>query len=179
MSRRLGLGGVTEPPSPVDPQTRAEEPRGNPSSADPGGGIGGESGLVGDSVPPAVRPAVGDSESKGDCPEEVSGSVVGTGTVSESAPSEEGNSLVPTTESPLIPSGELRAFLRKYSGHPDCVWQAIDHWSDLALLVRSVLSCSQAASGLTKTERHWVQVFLDGLEGERTGATCASVPPHD
>jgi len=42
-----------------------------------------------------------------------------------------------------------------------------------------VQSCSQAASGLTKKERHWVQVFLDGLEEERTGATCASVPPHD
>ena len=58
----LGFGGVqasgaeggTEPPSPVDPQTRAEEPGENPSSANPGGWIKGESGRVGDSVSPAV-----------------------------------------------------------------------------------------------------------------------------
>ncbi|XP_078064720.1 uncharacterized protein LOC144490911, partial [Mustelus asterias] len=131
------------------------------------------------SAPSAGPGVAGGSESKGDSPEEVTCSVVGTGTVLESAWSEVGNSLVPPTESPLIPSGELRAFLKDHSGRPDSVRLALDRWSDLALLVWSAQACSQAASGLAEKERRRVQEFLEWLMREWTGTSFTSASPHD
>jgi len=93
--------------------------------------------LAGDSVPPDARPALEDPESSGDRLEEESVSVTGTGVSLESACSEAGDDPVPPTEGPLIPAGELRAFLLERKGRQDRVQLALGRWPGAALLVHA------------------------------------------
>jgi len=90
-----------------------------------------------------------------------------------SAYSEAGDSPVPPTERPLIPAGELRAFLLEHKGHRDRVQLALSHWADAALLVRSARALSQA---VPEPDEVLQRRLLTWLEREKTGASCAASP---
>jgi len=123
-----GAGQGPDPaPAARDPDTSKEPVKPSPA-ADPGGWVGAEVVLAGDSAPPDARPASEDPESSGDRPEEESVSVEDAGVCLESACSEAGDDPVPPTERPLIPTGEHRAFLLERKDRQDRVQLALGRW---------------------------------------------------
>jgi len=166
-------------PAPVAGDSDApEEPVRPPPAADPGGWVGAEVvvALVGDSAPPDARPASEGPELSGDRLEEESVSVEDTGVCLASACSEAGDDPMPPTEGPLIPAGELLAFLLELRDRQERVQLALGRWPGVALLVRSARALSQEVSERDEELQRRIQGFLTGLEEEQSGASCAAAP---
>jgi len=159
------------PPPPVEPGK-------DPPATDPGGWVGAEVELAGGPGPPVARPASEDPEPTGDRLEEEGVSVVSTGVCLESPCSEAGDSPVPPTERPLIPAGELRAFLLAHKGHRDEVQLALSRWADVALLVRSARAFSRAVPESDGALQRRAKGLLAGLEREQASASCAAASSH-